>query len=55
MPAMRLSQFPEVRVEARVAKGGTATAAPGDLRSQPATVKVDSGAPVAVVIDTVQP
>ncbi len=55
MPAMRLSQFPEVRIEARVAKGGTAIAAPGDLRSQPATVKVGSSAPVAVVIDTVQP
>jgi cytochrome c-type biogenesis protein CcmH len=55
MPAMRLSQFPEVRIEARVAKAGTPVAAPGDLRSQPATAKVGSGSPVAVVIDTVQP
>ncbi len=55
MPAARLSQFPEVRIEARVAKGGTAVAASGDLRSQPATVKVGTGDPVAVVIDTVQP
>jgi cytochrome c-type biogenesis protein CcmH len=55
MPAMRLSQFPEVRIEARVAKGGTPVAAPGDLRSQPATAKVGGGAPVALVIDTVQP
>jgi cytochrome c-type biogenesis protein CcmH len=55
MPAMRLSQFPEVRIEARVAKGGTAIAAPGDLRSQPATAKVGGASPVALVIDTVQP
>ena len=55
MPAMRLSQFPEVRIEARVAKAGTAVAAPGDLRSQPAMAKVGGGSPVALVIDTVQP
>jgi len=55
MPGVRLSQFPEVRVEARVSKGGTATAAPGDLRGELAGVKLASPEAVVVVIDSVLP
>ena len=55
MPATRLSQFPEVRVEARVSKSGNAIAAPGDLRGEVNAVKVGNGDPVSVVINTVLP
>jgi len=55
MPGVQLSQFPEVRIEARVSKSGTAAAAPGDLRGERSGVKVASPEAVAVVIDTVLP
>lgn len=55
MPGARLSQFPEVRVEARLSKGGTAAAAPGDLRGEVSGVKVASPETVAVVINAVLP
>lgn len=55
MPGVQLSQFPEVRVEARVSKGGTAAAAPGDLRGEVTGVKVASPEAVAVVINAVLP
>jgi cytochrome c-type biogenesis protein CcmH len=55
MPGTRLSQFPEVRVEARVSKSGNAAAAAGDLRGELAGVKVASPEAVVVVIDNVQP
>jgi cytochrome c-type biogenesis protein CcmH len=55
MPGVQLSQFPEVRIEARVSKGGTAAAAAGDLRGEVRGVKVASPEAVAVVIDSVLP
>jgi cytochrome c-type biogenesis protein CcmH len=55
VPGVQLSQFPEVRIEARVSKSGTAAAAPGDLRGERSGVKVASPEAVAVVIDTVLP
>jgi cytochrome c-type biogenesis protein CcmH len=55
MAGSRLSQFPEVRVEARVSKSGNATAASGDLRGEITAVKVASPEAVVVVIDKVQP
>ena len=55
MPGARLSQFPEVRVEARVSKSGNAAAAAGDLRGEVSGVKVASPEAVVVVIDNVLP
>jgi cytochrome c-type biogenesis protein CcmH len=55
MPGVRLSQFPEVRIEARVAKGGTAAAARGDLRGEVAGVKIGTPEAVAVVVNSVLP
>ena len=55
MPGVRLSQFPEVRIEARVSKSGTATTAPGDLRGEASGVKLASPETVVVVIDSVLP
>ncbi|MCX7891715.1 MAG: c-type cytochrome biogenesis protein CcmI [Burkholderiales bacterium] len=53
-PNMKLSDFPEVVVGARVAKGGTATSQPGDLEGLSAPVKTGATG-VAVVIDRVLP
>ena len=50
-----LSQFPEVRIEARVSKSGNATPASGDLRGELSGVKVASPEAVALVIDEVLP
>jgi cytochrome c-type biogenesis protein CcmH len=55
MPGARLSQFPEVRVEARVSKSGNAAAASGDLRGEVSGVKVASPEAVVVVIGNVLP
>jgi len=55
MPMARLSQFPEVRVEARVSKTGNAIAQPGDVKGETGGVKVSGSAPVSVTIDTVIP
>jgi cytochrome c-type biogenesis protein CcmH len=55
MPAARLSQFAEVRIEARVSKSGTAAPASGDLRGEVSGVKVPSPETVVVVIDKVLP
>jgi cytochrome c-type biogenesis protein CcmH len=53
VPGVQLSQFPEVRVEARVAKGGDAAARPGDLRGEAGGVKTGAAEAVMVVIDRV--
>jgi cytochrome c-type biogenesis protein CcmH len=55
MPMARLSQFPEVRVEARVSKAGNAIAQPGDIKGEIIGIKVSAAQPVAVTIDTVIP
>jgi cytochrome c-type biogenesis protein CcmH len=55
MPMARLSQFPEVRVEARVSKGGNAIAQPGDIKGEVTGIQVGAGQPVSVTIDTVIP
>lgn len=55
MPGARLSQFPEVRIEARVAKSGTAAATAGDLRGEVTGVKVGTAEAVAVVINSILP
>jgi cytochrome c-type biogenesis protein CcmH len=53
MPGVQLSQFPEVRVEARVAKSGDAAARPGDLRGETNGVKTGAPESIVVVIDRV--
>ena len=53
LPGVQLSQFPEVRVEARVARAGDAAARPGDLRGEVTGVKTATAEPVVVVIDRV--
>jgi len=53
-PAMKLSDFTEVVVEARVSKSGDVAAAPGDLESTPAPVDLsDSRQSLSIVIDRV--
>jgi cytochrome c-type biogenesis protein CcmH len=54
MPAMRLSNFPEVIVGAKISKSGSATPQSGDLQGLSAVVKVGSNG-VKVVIDKVAP
>ncbi len=53
-PQMKLSNFAEVVVGARISKSGQATPTAGDLTGQSAPVK-SGGAAVSLVIDSVQP
>lgn len=53
-PGMKLSAFPEVTIEARLSKAGTAQPQPGDLAGQSAAVK-PTASDVAVIISRVVP
>lgn len=53
-PNLKLSDFPEVIIAARISRSGNATAQSGDLRGQSKPVKVGTTG-VAVVIDTAVP
>jgi cytochrome c-type biogenesis protein CcmH len=53
-PGMKLSSFPEVTIEARVSKAGTAQPQPGDLAGQSAAVK-PRASDVGVIISRVLP
>jgi cytochrome c-type biogenesis protein CcmH len=53
-PNLKLSDFPEVIVGARVSRSGSATAQSGDLRGQSKPVKIGTTG-IAVVIDTAVP
>jgi cytochrome c-type biogenesis protein CcmH len=53
-PNLKLSDFPEVIVGARVSRSGSATTQSGDLRGQSKPVKVGTTG-IAVVIDTAVP
>jgi cytochrome c-type biogenesis protein CcmH len=55
MPAMRMSNFPEVVVGARVSKSGNAMPQSGDLQGLSPSVRVGTAAPVEVTIDTLIP
>ncbi len=55
MPAMRLSNFDQVSVTARVSKSGQPIASSGDLQSDPVTVGRDQSAPLALVISQAVP
>ena len=54
-PALKLSNFPNVVVGARVSKSGNAMPQPGDLVGQVGPVKPGGGAALTLVIDGVQP
>jgi cytochrome c-type biogenesis protein CcmH len=55
MPQMRLSNFPQVRVGARISKSGNAMSQSGDLQGEVSPVTPGQPGLVKVVIDNVQP
>jgi cytochrome c-type biogenesis protein CcmH len=55
MPAMQLSNFPQVIVGARVSPSGQAMPRPGDLQGETGPVASDRAAPVGVEINRVIP
>lgn len=55
MPAMKLSAFSEVRVQARISKSGNAQPEPGDLIGVQEPVRLPSGESVQIIIDKVMP
>jgi cytochrome c-type biogenesis protein CcmH len=55
MPTMKLSQFPQVVVGARISTSGNAKAQSGDLQTLSAPLEVTSKTPVVLVIDQVVP
>ncbi len=55
MPTMKLSQFPQVVVGARISASGNAKAQSGDLQTLSAPLDVTSRTPVVLVIDQVVP
>lgn len=55
LPNMKLSQFPQIVVGARVSASGNAKAQSGDLQTLSAPVAVDTKTPVVLVIDDVVP
>ena len=55
MPSMKLSQFPQVIIGARVSKSGNAIAQSGDLQTISKPVAVTSTAPIELTIDQVVP
>ena len=55
MPAMQLSNFPQVIVGARVSPSGQAMPRPGDLQGEAGPVASDAAAPISVEIDRVLP
>lgn len=55
LPNMKLSQFPQIVIGARVSASGNAKAQSGDLQTLSAPLAVDTKAPVVLVIDEVVP
>lgn len=55
LPNMKLSQFPQVVVGARISASGNAKAQSGDLQKLSAPVAVDTKTPIVLVIDEVVP
>lgn len=55
LPNMKLSQFPQVVIGARISASGNAKAQSGDLQTLSAPLDVKSKAPVKLVIDSVVP
>jgi len=55
LPNMKLSQFPQVIVGARISKSGNAMAQSGDLQTASKPLAVTSTAPISLMIDQVVP
>ncbi len=55
MPQMKLSSFPQVKVNARISRSGQPAAQSGDLESAAQVVEVGAGVSVALVIDRTVP
>lgn len=55
MPAMRLSNFEQVKVGARISRSGNPIASSGDLTGSVSPVKVQGAGPIEIVIDRVVP
>jgi cytochrome c-type biogenesis protein CcmH len=55
LPNVKLSQFPQVIVGARVSKSGNAIAQSGDLQTMSAPLAVSTATPIRLLIDTVVP
>jgi len=55
MPSMKLSQFPQVIIGARVSKSGNAIAQSGDLQTISKPLAVTTTAPIELTIDQVVP
>ena len=55
MPQMRLSNFPEVLVGARISRSGNAIAESGDLKGEVGSVSVTGSGTVEIVIDSLIP
>jgi cytochrome c-type biogenesis protein CcmH len=55
MPTMKLSQFPQVIIGARISKSGNAIAQSGDLQTVSKSMDVKSTAPIDLTIDQVVP
>jgi len=53
MPQARLSNFPRVKVSARVSKSGNAIQQSGDLTSDPVEVETANAGDVSLVINSV--
>jgi len=55
MPAMRLSNFQQVTVGARISSSGQAMPASGDLEGEVSPIEPGKSGPISVVIDRVRP
>jgi len=55
LPNMKLSQFPQVVIGARVSKSGNATPQSGDLQTLTAPLPVTTGTPIRLMIDQIVP
>jgi cytochrome c-type biogenesis protein CcmH len=55
VPSLKLSQFPQIIIGARVSKSGNAIAQSGDLQTISKPMDVQSTAPIALTIDQIVP
>jgi len=55
LPSMKLSQFPQVVIGARISKSGNAIAQSGDLQTVSKPIAVTSSAPIDLTIDQIVP
>ncbi len=55
MPTMKLSQFPQVILGARISKSGNAIPQSGDMQTQSGATAVTAVAPVVFTIDQIVP